>query len=82
MAANGEASKRERARDENRMERVTIRFPVKQLEVIEEQAEAGLYKNRSAAIRDAVREKFQEQDTDENEDRARPLGRKATRRRR
>lgn len=43
------------------MERVTMRFPKKQLEEIEELCEDGQYPNRSEAIRSAVREMLKEE---------------------
>ncbi|WP_255168472.1 ribbon-helix-helix domain-containing protein [Natrononativus amylolyticus] len=45
------------------MERVTLRIPKQQIEEVEQLVETGEYPNRSEAIRSAVREMINEQDT-------------------
>lgn len=43
------------------MDRITVRLPTGQLDAVEAQVDQGEYANRSEAIRDAVREKFNEE---------------------
>jgi Arc/MetJ-type ribon-helix-helix transcriptional regulator len=45
------------------MERVTLRIPKQQIEEVERMVETGEYPNRSEAIRSAVRDMLDEQDT-------------------
>lgn len=45
------------------MERVTLRIPRQQVEEVEQMVETGEFPNRSEAIRSAVREMIDENDT-------------------
>ena len=45
------------------MERVTLRIPKQQIEAVEQLVDSGQYPNRSEAIRAAVREMVDEQET-------------------
>ncbi|WP_053946916.1 ribbon-helix-helix domain-containing protein [Halolamina sediminis] len=45
------------------MERVTLRIPRQQVEEVEQMVETGEFPNRSEAIRSAVREMINENDT-------------------
>ena len=45
------------------MERVTLRIPKQQIEEVEQMVETGEYPNRSEAIRAAVREMLNEQES-------------------
>ncbi|ESP88153.1 ribbon-helix-helix domain-containing protein [Candidatus Halobonum tyrrellensis] len=45
------------------MERVTLRIPKQQIEEVEQMVETGEFPNRSEAIRSAVREMLNEQET-------------------
>lgn len=42
------------------MQRVTVRIPEQVLADVEDAVDAGLYQNRSAAVVDALREKYSE----------------------
>ncbi|MEF8808762.1 MULTISPECIES: ribbon-helix-helix domain-containing protein [Natronomonas] len=53
------------------MERVTLRIPKQQIEEVERMVDTGEFPNRSEAIRSAVREMLNEQDT-ESRDSNRP----------
>jgi len=46
------------------MERVTLRIPKQQIEEVEQMVETGEFPNRSEAIRSAVREMLNEQQTE------------------
>jgi Arc/MetJ-type ribon-helix-helix transcriptional regulator len=46
------------------MERVTLRIPAQQIEEVERMVDTGEFPNRSEAIRSAVREMVNEQDSD------------------
>ncbi|MFT4883274.1 MAG: antitoxin ParD1/3/4 [Natronomonas sp.] len=46
------------------MERVTLRIPKQQIEEVERMVDTGEFPNRSEAIRSAVREMLNEQDTE------------------
>jgi Arc/MetJ-type ribon-helix-helix transcriptional regulator len=45
------------------MERVTLRIPKQQIEAVEQMVDSGQYPNRSEAIRAAVREMIDEQES-------------------
>ena len=49
------------------MERVTLRIPKQQIEEVERMVETGQFPNRSEAIRSAVREMINEQETETTE---------------
>ena len=53
------------------MERVTLRIPKQQIEEVERMVDTGEFPNRSEAIRSAVREMINEQETDAT-DKTRP----------
>lgn len=53
---------RERGRDASSMERVTLRITRGQESAVEQAVEEGRYPNRSEAIRDALNEKFVEEE--------------------
>jgi len=46
------------------MERVTLRIPKQQIEEVERMVDTGQFPNRSEAIRSAVREMINEQETE------------------
>ena len=46
------------------MERVTLRIPKQQVEEVERMVDTGQFPNRSEAIRSAVREMINEQETE------------------
>jgi Arc/MetJ-type ribon-helix-helix transcriptional regulator len=48
------------------MERVTLRIPKQQIEEVEQMVETGEFPNRSEAIRSAVREMLNEQNSRSN----------------
>jgi Arc/MetJ-type ribon-helix-helix transcriptional regulator len=49
------------------MERVTLRIPKQQIEEVERMVDTGQFPNRSEAIRSAVREMINEQETEPGE---------------
>ncbi|MDR9380482.1 MAG: ribbon-helix-helix domain-containing protein [Natronomonas sp.] len=49
------------------MERVTLRIPKQQIEQVERMVDTGQFPNRSEAIRSAVREMINEQETEPRE---------------
>ena len=49
------------------MERVTLRIPKQQIEEVERMVDTGQFPNRSEAIRSAVREMINEQETEPTE---------------
>ncbi|MCU4926254.1 ribbon-helix-helix domain-containing protein [Halobacteria archaeon AArc-dxtr1] len=49
------------------MERVTLRIPEQQIEEVEQLVDSGEFPNRSEAIRSAVREMINEQQTGRND---------------
>ena len=49
------------------MERVTLRIPKQQIEEVEQMVETGQYPNRSEAIRSAVRDMLDEQESEGRE---------------
>ncbi|SFF88736.1 transcriptional regulator, CopG family [Halopelagius inordinatus] len=49
------------------MERVTLRIPKQQIEEVERMVETGEFPNRSEAIRSAVREMLNEQQSENRE---------------
>ncbi|CAI50754.1 CopG domain protein [Natronomonas pharaonis DSM 2160] len=49
------------------MERVTLRIPKQQIEEVERMVDTGQFPNRSEAIRSAVREMINEQETESQE---------------
>lgn len=51
----------------NNMERVTLRIPKQQIEQVERMVDTGEFPNRSEAIRSAVREMINEQETEPRE---------------
>jgi hypothetical protein len=51
----------------NNMERVTLRIPKQQIEQVERMVDTGQFPNRSEAIRSAVREMINEQETEPRE---------------
>ena len=51
------------------MERVTLRIPKQQVEAVEELVETGEFPNRSEAIRSAVREMVNEEDSERDRSR-------------
>jgi hypothetical protein len=55
----------------NNMERVTLRIPKQQIEEVERMVDTGQFPNRSEAIRSAVREMINEQETEAG-DKTRP----------
>lgn len=57
------------------MERVTLRIPKQQVEMVEQMVETGQYPNRSEAIRSAVRELIEEEGEHVQEQRDRPYAR-------
>ncbi len=50
--------------DYKNMERVTLRIPKQQIEEVEHMVESGEFPNRSEAIRSAVREMLNDQQTE------------------
>ena len=54
------------------MERVTLRIPKQQIERVEHMVETGEFPNRSEAIRSAVREMINEQQSDEQKSSDKP----------
>ncbi|MFB6267987.1 MAG: ribbon-helix-helix domain-containing protein [Halodesulfurarchaeum sp.] len=51
------------------MERVTLRIPKQQIEEVEQMVDRGKFPNRSEAIRSAVREMIDEQESEQTSSR-------------